>query len=163
MWKKKIIVVHVNGTQHTKVSAVMATVNIVQTLDVLMTVVNAGRMLKMRKQEILYIAVDNKDADYFLNRLCEPGIITDSYLRVDRKKKTLETSNYQVMAVPLSNFCRFTPISPINFYLYSDKPLTTQLSLLENRFYELRMITMHLSMPVIQINMRRLIDILNGV
>lgn len=117
----------------------------------------------MRKQEILYIAVDNKDADYFLNRLCEPGIITDSYLRVDRKKKTLETSNYQVMAVPLSNFCRFTPILPINFYLYSDKPLTTQLSLLENRFYELQMITMHLSIPAIQINMRRLIDILNGV
>lgn len=163
MWKKKIIVVHVNGTQHMKAFAVMVTVNTVQTLDVLMTVVNAGRMLKMRKQEILYIAVDNKDTDYFLNRLCEPGIITDSYLRVDRKKKTLETSNYQVMAVPLSNFCRFTPISPINFYLYSDKPLTTQLSLLENRFYELRMITMHLSMPAIQINMRRLIDILNGV
>lgn len=163
MWKKKIIVVHVNGTQHMKAFAVMVTANTVQTLDVLMTVVNAGRMLKMRKQEILYIAVDNKDADYFLNRLCEPGIITDSYLRVDRKKKTLETSNYQVMAVPLSNFCRFTPISPINFYLYSDKPLTTQLSLLENRFYELRMITMHLSMSAIQINMRRLIDILNGV
>lgn len=146
-----------------KAFAVMVTVNTVQTLDVLMTVVNAGRMLKMRKQEILYIAVDNKDADYFLNRLCEPGIITDSYLRVDRKKKTLETSNYQVMAVPLSNFCRFTPISPINFYLYSDKPLTTQLSLLENRFYELRMITIYLSMPARQINMRRLIDILNGV
>ena len=144
-------------------STVMATVNIVQTLDSLMTVVNAGRALKMRKQEILYIAVDNKDADYFLDRLCEPGIITDSYLRVDRKKKTLETSNYQVMAVPLSNFCRFTPISPIKFYLYSDKPLTTQLSSLENRFYELRMITMFLSMPAIQINMRRLIDILNGV
>lgn len=41
--RKKIIVVHVNGTRHTKVSAVMATVNIVQTLDTLMTVVNAGR------------------------------------------------------------------------------------------------------------------------
>lgn len=146
-----------------KAFAVMVTVNTVQILDALMIAVNAGRVLKMRKQEIIYIAVDNKDADYFLNRLCEPGIITDSYLRVDRKKKTLETSNYQVMAVPLSNFCRFTPISPINFYLYSDKPLTTQLSLLENRFYELRMITMHLSMPAIQINMRRLIDILNGV
>lgn len=117
----------------------------------------------MRKQEIIYIAVDNKDADWFLGELCKPGIITDTCLRVDRKKKMLETSNYQVMAVPLSNFCRFTPISPINFYLYSDKPLTTQLSLLENRFYELQMITMHLSMPAIQINMRRLIDILNGV
>lgn len=69
----------------------MVTVNTVQTLDVLMTVVNVGRVLKMRKQEIIYIAVDNKDADYFLNRLCEPGIITDSYLRVDRKSKTLET------------------------------------------------------------------------
>ena len=91
MWKKKIIVVHVNGTQHTKVSAVMATVNIVQILDVLMTVVNVGRVLNMRKQEIIYIAVDNKDAYCFLGELCKPGIITDTYLRVDRKKKTLET------------------------------------------------------------------------
>lgn len=33
-----------NGTQHTKVSAVMATVNIVQILDVLMIVANAGRV-----------------------------------------------------------------------------------------------------------------------
>jgi hypothetical protein len=45
----------------------MATVNIVQSLDALMIVVNAGRVLEMRKQEIIYIAVDNKDADYFLN------------------------------------------------------------------------------------------------
>ena len=44
MWKKKIIVVHVNGTQDTKVFAVMVTVNIVQILDVLMIVVNAGRV-----------------------------------------------------------------------------------------------------------------------
>ena len=44
LWKKKIIVVHVNGTQHTKVSVVMVTANIVQTLDVLMIVVNAGRV-----------------------------------------------------------------------------------------------------------------------
>ena len=91
MWKKKIIVVHVNGTQHTKVSAVMVTVNIVQTLDVWMIVVNARRVLEMRKQEIIYIAVDNKDAYCFLGELCKPGIITDTYLRVDRKKKTLET------------------------------------------------------------------------
>lgn len=91
MWKKNIIVVHVNGMHWKKVSAVMVTVNIVQILDALMIVVNAGRVLEMRKQEIIYIAVDNKDADYFLNRLCEPGIITDSYLRVDRKSKTLET------------------------------------------------------------------------
>lgn len=43
MWKKKIIVVHVNGTQDMKVSAVMAAVNIVQILDALMIVVNVGR------------------------------------------------------------------------------------------------------------------------
>ena len=91
MWKKKIIVVHVNGTQHTKVSAVMAEMNIVQTLDAWMIVVNVGRVLEMRKQEIIYIAVDNKDADWFLGELCKPGIITDTYLRVDRKSKTLET------------------------------------------------------------------------
>lgn len=34
--------------QHTKVSAVMATVNIVQILDALMTVVNVGKKLKMK-------------------------------------------------------------------------------------------------------------------
>ena len=91
MWKKKIIVVHANGMHWKKAFAVMATVNIARILDYLMIAVNVGRVLKMRKQEIIYSAVDNKDADYFLNRLCEPGIITDSYLRVDRKSKTLET------------------------------------------------------------------------
>ena len=45
----------------------------------------------MRKQEIIYIAVDNKDADCFLDELCKPGIITDTCLRVDRKKKMIET------------------------------------------------------------------------
>ena len=42
--EEKIIVVHANGTQHTKVSAVTGTVNIVQILDALMIVVNAGRV-----------------------------------------------------------------------------------------------------------------------
>ena len=42
LWKK-IIVVHVNGTRHTKAFAVMVTVNIVQILDALMIVVNVGR------------------------------------------------------------------------------------------------------------------------
>ena len=40
------IVVRVNGTQYTKASVVMATVNIEQTLDALMIAVNIGRMLK---------------------------------------------------------------------------------------------------------------------
>ena len=74
-----------------KASVAMMVANIVQISDVGMIVVNAGRMLKMRKQEIIYIAVDNKDADYFLKKLCAPGIITDPYLRVNRKSKTLET------------------------------------------------------------------------
>lgn len=141
----------------------MMVVNIVQTLDSLMIAVNARRVLKMRKQEIIYIAVDNKDADWFLGELCKPGIITDTCLRVDRKKKMLETSNYQVRAVPLSDFCRFTPISPIDIYLCSNKPLTMQLGLLENRYYELQVIKMHLSTFAKEIDIKKLIDILNGV
>ena len=43
LWKKKIIVVHVNGTRHTKAFAVMVTVKIAQILDVLMIAVNVGR------------------------------------------------------------------------------------------------------------------------
>ena len=139
----------------------MVTVNIAQILDVLMIAVNVGRVLKMRKQEIIYIAVDNKDADWFLDELCKPGIITDTCLRVDRKKKMLETSNYQVIAVPLSDFCRFTPISPIKFYLYSDKPLTTQLSLLENRYYELQVIKMHLSKGKLKQQQEYLVELNN--
>ena len=163
MWKKKIIVVHVNGTHWKKLSAVMLTVNIVQTLDALMIVVNAGRVLKMRKQEIIYIAVDNKDADCFLDELCKPGIITDSYLRVDRKKKTLETSNYQVIAISLSDFCRLTPISPVKYYLYSNEPFTTQLALLENRYNELQLIKIRLSTSAKEMDMKMLIGMLNGV
>lgn len=48
LWKKKIIVAHVNGMRYTKVFAVIATANIVQTLDAWMTVVNAGKKLKMK-------------------------------------------------------------------------------------------------------------------
>lgn len=51
----------------------------------------------MRKQEIIYIAVDNKDADWFLGELCKPGIITDTCLRVDRKKKMLETQDSHIL------------------------------------------------------------------
>lgn len=117
----------------------------------------------MRKQEIIYIAVDNKDADCFLGELSKPGIITDTYLRVDCKKKMLETSNCQVTAVPLTDSHRFTPISPAKYCLYSDKPLTTQLALLENRYYELQAIKMHLATFSEGIDMERLIEILNGV
>lgn len=115
----------------------------------------------MRKQEIIYIAVDNKDADWFLGELCKPGIITDTCLRVDRKKKMLETSNYQVRAVPLSGYHTFVSISPIDFYLHSSKPITTQLELLENRYNELKIIEMHLSTSAIEIDLKKLIDILN--
>nr|DAP12585.1 MAG TPA: hypothetical protein [Caudoviricetes sp.] len=163
LWKKKIIVVHVNGMQRKKAYAVMAIVNIGQISDALMIVVNAGRVLKMRKQEIIYIAVDNKDADCFLDELCKPGIITDSYLRVDRKKKTLETSNYQVIAISLSDFCRLTPISPVKYYLYSNEPFTTQLVLLENRYNELQLIKIRLSTSAKEMDMKMLIGMLNGV
>lgn len=117
----------------------------------------------MRKQEIIYIAVDNKDADWFLGELCKPGIITDTCLRVDRKKKMLETSNYQVRAVPLSSYHTFVTMSPIDIYLHSNKPLTTQLALLENRYYEFQVIKMHLSTFAKEIDIKKLIDILNGV
>lgn len=50
LWKK-IIVVNANGTHWKKAYAVMVTVSIVQILDALMIVVNAGRVLKMTEQE----------------------------------------------------------------------------------------------------------------
>ena len=47
------IVARVNGTQYAKVSAVMVTVNIVQTLDAWMIVVNARRTQKMKIYETI--------------------------------------------------------------------------------------------------------------
>ena len=115
----------------------------------------------MRKQEIIYIAVDNKDADCFLKKLCEPGIITDSDQCIDRKNKTLETSNFRVIAISLSDFSRLTPTSPVRYYLYSEKPFTVQLSLLRNRYDELQLIKMRLSIFAREVDMKKLIDILN--
>lgn len=115
----------------------------------------------MRKQEIIYIAVDNKDADYFLKQLCESGKITDSYIHVDRMKKTLETSNFQVRAVPILNFYRFIPMSPVKFYMRSSKPFTMQLPLLEDIYNEWQVIKMHLSTSAKEIDIETLIDILN--
>lgn len=116
----------------------------------------------MRKPEIIYIAVDNKDADYFLRELCKPGVITDFFMRVDWKKQTLETSNFKVNAVPLSNFYRFIVMSPIKYYLQSDKPFTTHRPLLENKYNEWQVIKMHLSTSAKEIDMEMLIDMLNG-
>lgn len=140
----------------------MVTVSIGQTLDAWMIVVNVGRALKMRKQEIIYIAVDYKDADFFIKELCKPGTITDSSMRVNWMKKSLETSEFQVRAVPLLDFCRFVPMSPIEYYLQSDKPFTTQLLSLENRYDELQMIKMRLSTSAKEIDIEKLIYILNG-
>lgn len=64
----------------------MATVNIVQTLDVLMIVVNAGRVLKMSKISVLYMAVNYKDAHEFLTWLIDKTRSDISIVRFDRKK-----------------------------------------------------------------------------
>lgn len=69
----------------------MVKANIVQTLDVLMIIVNVGRALKMRRQEILYIAVDNKDADYFLIKLFNKIHNKTPIVQFNRKTFILET------------------------------------------------------------------------
>jgi hypothetical protein len=153
----------VNGMHWKNVSVAMVTVNIAQNSDALMIVANVGRTLKMRKQEIIYITTDYKDADYFLMKLCEPGIISDSYIHVDKKNKILETSNFQVQAVTLSGSHNFITRSAVDFYLISDKPLIVRLAELTRRYEELETIKMRLSLCAKEIDFKKLIDILNGV
>jgi hypothetical protein len=117
----------------------------------------------MRKQEIIYIAVDYKDADYFLMKLCEPGIISDSYIRINKKNKVLETRNFQVRAVNLSSSHNFITRSAVNLYLVSSKSFKVQLSELTRRYKELETIKMRLSLCAKEIDFKKLIDILNGV
>lgn len=115
----------------------------------------------MRKQEIIYIAVDNRDADSFFENLYKPGIIADSYIRIDKRNKTFETSKFQVRAVPLSDFCKIVTMRSAKYYLQSVKPFTTQLSMLENRYNELEMIKTHL-IEAFEIDTKMLVNLLNG-
>lgn len=116
----------------------------------------------MRKEEIIYIAVDNKDADCFFENLSKLVIISDPYIRIDRRNKTFETSKFKVKAVPLSDFFRIIPMTSTKYYLESDKPFTTQLSMLENRYDELQAIKTHLPITAPQIDVKMLVGILNG-
>lgn len=92
LWKK-IIVSHANGTHWKKAYAVMVKANIVQISDIWMTVVNVGRVLKMSKISVLYMAVDYKDAHDFLIWLIYKTRSDIPIVRFDRKRYLLETDS----------------------------------------------------------------------
>ena len=135
VWKK-FNVAHVNGTQHTKVSAVMATVNIVQILDTLMTVVNVGRVLKMSKISVLYMAINHKDAHEFLIWLIDKTRSDISIVRFDRKRYVLETDRCVVGTFILNDPYRGRALrNSADFFLQSNKPFEARLRMIKDLYY----------------------------
>lgn len=161
MWKKKIIVVHVNGTQDTKVSAVMAAVNIVQILDALMIVVNVGRVLKMSKISALYVAVDYKDADYFLIKLFNKIHNKTPIVQFNRKTFVLETETCTVGIFIINSPHRTKTLrGAASYFLQSDKPFEMRISRINELYNSLQYKNLWLGINAKEITEEQLIKLL---
>lgn len=137
LWKK-IIAAYANGTHWKKASAVMVKANIVQISDVLMIIVNVGRALKMRKQEILYIAVDNKDADYFLIKLFNKIHNKTPIVQFNRKTFILETETCTVGIFVINSPHRTKTLrGAASYFLQSDKPFEMRISRIDELYNSL--------------------------
>lgn len=135
LWKK-IIVSHANGTHWKKASAVMVKANIVQISDAWMTVVNVGRVLKMSKISVLYMAVDYEDADHFLMKLFNKTCNKTSIMQFNRRTLILETETCTVgVFIIMSPYRTKTLRGAASYFLQSGKPFRVRISRI-NELYD---------------------------
>lgn len=135
LWKK-IIVVNANGTHWKKAYAVMVTVSIGQISDCWMIVVNVGRVLKMSKISVLYMAVDYKDAHDFLIWLIYKTRSDIPIVRFDRKRYLLETDKCVVGTFILNHPCRGRALrNSADFFLQSNKPFEARLRIIKDLYW----------------------------
>lgn len=113
----------------------MLTVNIVQTLDALMIVANVGRVLKMSKISVLYMAVNHEDAREFLTWLIDKTCSDISIVRFDRKRYVLETDKCVVGTFILNHPCRGRTLrNSADFFLQSNKPFEARLRIIKDLY-----------------------------
>lgn len=114
----------------------MVTVSIGQTLDAWMIVVNVGRVLKMNKISVLYMAINHKDAHEFLTWLIDKTRSDISIVRFDRKRYVLETDRCVVRTFILNDPCRGRALrNSANFFLQSNKPFEARLRMIKDLYY----------------------------
>lgn len=89
----------------------------------------------MRKQEIIYIAVDHKDADYFLIKLFNKIHNKTSIVRFSRKTFILETETCTVGVFIINSPHRVKTLrGAASYFLQSDKPFETQISRIDKLY-----------------------------
>lgn len=139
----------------------MVTANIVQTLDVLMIIVNVGRALKMRKQEILYIAVDNKDADYFLIKLFNKIHNKTPIVQFNRNTFVLETETCTVGIFIINSPHRTKTLrGAASYFLQSDKPFEMRISRINELYNSLQYKNLWLGINAKEITEEQIIKLL---
>lgn len=113
----------------------MVTVKIVQISDALMIVANAGRILKMTKISVLYMAVNYEDAREFLTWLIDKTRSDISIIRFDRKRYVLETDKCVVGTFILNHPCRGRALrNSADFFLQSNKPFEARLRIIKDLY-----------------------------
>lgn len=114
----------------------MVKANIVQISDTWMTVVNVGRVLKMSKISVLYMAVDYKDAHDFLIWLIYKTRSDIPIVRFDRKRYLLETDKCVVGTFILNHPCRGRSLrNSADFFLQSNKPFEARLRIIKDLYW----------------------------
>ena len=113
----------------------MVTVKIVQISDALMIVANAGRISKMTKISVLYMAVNYEDAREFLTWLIDKTRSDISIIRFDRKRYVLETDKCVVGTFILNHPCRGRALrNSADFFLQSNKPFEARLRIIKDLY-----------------------------
>lgn len=139
----------------------MAKANIVQTLDSLMIAVNVGRVLKMSKISVLYMAVDYKDAHDFLIWLIDKTRSDIPIVRFDRKRYVLETDKCVVGTFILNHPCRGRSLrNSADFFLQSNKPFEARLRIIKDLYWSSRQGIAELGINAKEIAKEQLIKLL---
>ena len=115
----------------------------------------------MRKQEIIYIAVDYKDADYFLTELFDRIHNITSIIRFDRKTFILETETCTVGTFIINSPHRTKTLrGAASYFLQSDKPFEMRVSRINKLYNSLQYKNLWLGINAKEITEEQIIKLL---
>lgn len=115
----------------------------------------------MNKTVILYIAIGNEDANFFLHNL-QKQFYDYEYIKVDYFRKRLETPKHLVEVITLNNIGGIGSLFGADYFLMSEKLFQTNISKLEELYGTLQLIKSRLHLGAEEITRCRLISMLNG-
>lgn len=115
----------------------------------------------MRKQEIIYIAVDYKDADYFLIKLFNKIHNKTSIVRFNRKTFILETETCTVGTFIINSPHRTKTLrGAASYFLQSDKPFEMRVSRINKLYNSLQYKNLWLGINAKEITEEQIIKLL---